>query len=42
MSLKLDLTFPRSINSKIVSEATFINKILAKKVKKYHLACRAS
>lgn len=40
--MKLDLTYPRSINSKIVSEASAINRILARKINKYHLAYRAT
>ena len=42
VSLKLDLTFPKNINSKIVQEASALNKILNRKVKKYHLTYRAS
>ena len=42
IALKLDLTYPKTINSKIVNEASAINKILERKVKKYTLIYRAS
>ena len=42
VTMKLDLTFPKIINSKIVSEATALNRILNRRVKKYQLVYRAS
>ncbi len=42
MKLKVDLSYPKLINSKIVQDATCLNKILGKKIKKYHLAYRGS
>lgn len=42
VSLKLDLTYPKAINSKIISDATALNKLLNRKVKKYHFVYRAS
>jgi hypothetical protein len=40
--MKLDLTFPKTINSKIITEASQLNKLLLHKVKKYHLVYRAT
>jgi hypothetical protein len=42
VSLKLDLTYPKTINSKIVSSATALNNILNRKITKYHLVYRGS
>jgi hypothetical protein len=42
LALKTDLSFPKSINSKIISEATALNRLLGRKVKKYQLAYRAT
>jgi len=39
---KTDLTYPKSINSNILRDATVINKFLFFKIKKYHLAYRGS
>jgi hypothetical protein len=38
----VDLSYPKTINSKIVQDATCLNKIIGKKIKKYHLAYRGS
>lgn len=42
VQLKLDLTYPKSINSRIITEASCLNNILKRKVKKYHQVYRAS
>ena len=42
VNLKLELTYPKTINSRIVGEATALNKILNRRVKKYQLVYRAS
>jgi len=42
VSLKLDLSYPKTINSKLINSASSINKFLNRKVKKYHLVYRAS
>lgn len=42
LKLKTDLTYPKFIDSNILSDATQLNHILGRKVKKYHLCYRAS
>lgn len=42
IKIKTDLTFPKAINSKIVQEASILNRLIGKKVKKYHLTYRAT
>ncbi len=42
ISLKLDLTYPKVINSKILADSSELNRLLERKVKKYNLAYRAS
>lgn len=42
LKLKTDLSYPKFIDSKILGEATQLNHILGRKVKKYHLCYRAS
>jgi hypothetical protein len=42
LRLKVDLSYPKAINSKIVQDSTCLNKIIGKKIKKYHLAYRGS
>jgi hypothetical protein len=42
LKLKTDLSYPKFIDSNILSDASQLNHILGRKVKKYHLCYRAS
>ena len=42
MKISKDIPYPKAINSKIVKDASLLNKILEIKPKKYHLAYRGS
>jgi hypothetical protein len=42
LNLKVDLTYPKFINSKVLDDATSTNVLIGHKVKKYHLIYRAS
>ncbi len=42
INLKIDITYPKTINSKILTEASQINKLLMRKVKKHNFVYRAT
>ena len=42
LKLKIDLNYPKMINSKIVKDAGCLNKLIGFKVNKYNLVYRAS
>lgn len=42
LKMKIDLSYPKKIDSKIINDASAINRIVGKKIKKYHLVYRAS